>query len=79
MNEDVNQKTFRFYSSNLALLAVPQPLTLIGNQRTTVELQFHVRLAITPEEALQPLKTILTVTDGNSFSNILFELNVRLK
>jgi hypothetical protein len=79
MNEDANQRTFRFYSSNLTLLAVPQPLTLIANQRTAVELQFHVRLAISPEEALQPLRVILTVTDGSAFSNYLFELNVRLK
>jgi uncharacterized protein YpiB (UPF0302 family) len=80
MNEDPKQKSFRFYSSNLAVMAVPQAvLSLVSNQRTAIELEFHVRHAMSPDEALEPLKVILTVTDGTAFNNYLFELNVRIK
>ena len=73
MNEDFKQKSFRFYSSNLSIMSVPFTLIpLVTNQRAGVELEFNVRIAMSPEDALQPLRVVLTITDGFTFNNYLF-------
>lgn len=79
-NPDPREKTYRLFSSNLGILKVPvSGIPLIGNQRTVVELEFEVRQELTSEQQLQPLPIVLTVTDGNVFSNYLFELTVRVR
>lgn len=79
-NDDEKQKSFRFYSSNLTIMTVPlSQITLISNQRISVELEFHVKSAISGEDLGESIRIILTVTDGTTFNNYLFELNVRVK
>jgi len=80
MNDSDKQKTYRFYSNNLSILTLPQNVvSLISNQRITLELEFLIREIISDEDLLEPIKVIFTSTDGTTFSNYLFELNVRLR
>lgn len=54
-------------------MSVPFTLIpLVTNQRAGVELEFNVRIAMSPEDALQPLRVVLTITDGFTFNNYLF-------
>lgn len=64
-NNDHREKNYRLYSSNLSVLTVPMEMvSMISNQVVTLDLEFVVKQQMTSEELGEPLKIVLTVTDG---------------
>jgi hypothetical protein len=54
-------------------------LALISNQIAKIDLEFIVKHQLSTAELAQPLKVILTITDGTVFINHLFELTVTMR
>lgn len=54
-------------------------VSLIASQTLSLELKFEVKMHLSGEELGQPLRVVLTVSDGAEIRNYLFELVVRMK